>query len=181
MEAAVNGKRCICCGISIARFLRPICFSATGKVVSWSRCLTMFRSRHFGAIAVSRSGVDYRVVLTVGQVRFIREYLIHEGIDLVYDRGFHMSLLAAPAVRGLKVPRIATIVSPPNHDVPSVERNFVPLKRWLCGVRIARLAPLSLSAMRSRNPRRHTTRSKELSSRRYTVRSTRRQSTAIRR
>ncbi|MEZ6086464.1 MAG: glycosyltransferase [Pirellulaceae bacterium] len=65
------------------------------------------------------------------QVAGLRRYLVEESIDIVYDRTFHMSLIAGPAVQGLRTRRMATIVSPPDQDLPAAEQRFVGLKRRL--------------------------------------------------
>ncbi|QDV14771.1 N-acetylgalactosamine-N,N'-diacetylbacillosaminyl-diphospho-undecaprenol 4-alpha-N-acetylgalactosaminyltransferase [Rosistilla oblonga] len=65
------------------------------------------------------------------QVRALRDLIIANKIDLIYDRTFHMSMLASPAARGLQCGRVATIVSPPDRDVPAAETRFVAVKRWL--------------------------------------------------
>lgn len=59
------------------------------------------------------------------QVRHLTQHLRAKPVDLVYDRLFHMALIAGPAAKRTKTPRVATIVSPPNEDVVRSE------KRWL--------------------------------------------------
>lgn len=64
----------------------------------------------------------------------LRQILLQQEIDVVYDRTYHMSLIAGPACArlsgaGKRVPRISTIVSPPSRALPSVETRFVELKR----------------------------------------------------
>jgi glycosyltransferase involved in cell wall biosynthesis len=61
------------------------------------------------------------------QTRFVRDVIRRHAIDVVYDRTFHMTLLAGRAARGVR--RVATIVSPPHLAVPFVEHRFVALKR----------------------------------------------------
>ncbi len=68
------------------------------------------------------------------QIAHLRGVIAEASIDVVYDRTFHMTLLAAPAARGLGVRRVATIVSPPEQMVPTIERRF----RWLKKRRLAR-------------------------------------------
>ena len=65
------------------------------------------------------------------QVTALRDYIVKQSIDLVYDRTFHMSLIAGPATKGLPTCRVATIVSPPDRDLPATENRFTRLKRWL--------------------------------------------------
>jgi glycosyltransferase involved in cell wall biosynthesis len=61
------------------------------------------------------------------QVRHLRELVAARSIDVVYDRTFHMSLIAG----GLpsRVPRVAAIVSPPDRDLTTSEHRFVTTKR----------------------------------------------------
>ncbi|WP_230270375.1 glycosyltransferase [Rhodopirellula halodulae] len=53
--------------------------------------------------------------------------------DVIYDRTFHMTLLAghpsAEKASGRARPRVSTIVSPPHVALPMVEKRFVALKR----------------------------------------------------
>ncbi len=63
------------------------------------------------------------------QVHFLRDLIRDRDIDVVYDRTFHMSLIAGPAAKAIGVPRISTIVSPPELALPAVETKFVWLKR----------------------------------------------------
>jgi glycosyltransferase involved in cell wall biosynthesis len=55
--------------------------------------------------------------------------LQRESIDVVYDRTFHMTLIAGPAAGRCGVPRVSTIVSPPELALPMVESRFIWLKR----------------------------------------------------
>ena len=56
--------------------------------------------------------------------------VIHQWkVDCVYDRTFHMTLIAGPGARG--VPRISSVVSDPDRDLFEQERRFVRLKRRL--------------------------------------------------
>ena len=63
------------------------------------------------------------------QVGHLRDLLRRESIDVIYDRTFHMTMIAGPAGRATNVPRVSTIVSPPELAVPLVESRFVELKR----------------------------------------------------
>ncbi|TWU45294.1 4-alpha-N-acetylgalactosaminyltransferase [Novipirellula aureliae] len=63
------------------------------------------------------------------QVAHLRQLLQSNEIDVVYDRTFHMTLIAGKACRKLGVPRVSTIVSPPHQALPMVERRFVRFKR----------------------------------------------------
>jgi glycosyltransferase involved in cell wall biosynthesis len=61
------------------------------------------------------------------QTEFLRAVIRDQKIDVVYDRTFHMTLLAGKAANGVR--RVSTIVSPPHLAVPFVEKRFVALKR----------------------------------------------------
>ena len=63
------------------------------------------------------------------QTRYVRHLIERERFSAVYDRTFHMTLLAGNACQGLGTPRVSTIVSPPDRALPLVERRFVWLKR----------------------------------------------------
>lgn len=52
-----------------------------------------------------------------------------QTVDVVYDQTFAMTLLAAAAVDRLAIPRVSTIMSPPEHAVPLLERRFIEIKR----------------------------------------------------
>ena len=60
------------------------------------------------------------------QVAFLRELIARQSIDVVYDRTFHMTMVAGqvPAL-----PRVSTIVSPPELALPILESRFIVLKR----------------------------------------------------
>lgn len=62
-------------------------------------------------------------------VRSFEKLLIERRIDVVYDRTFHMTQVAAPACHRAGVPRVSTIVSPPSLDLPGTEHRFLNLKR----------------------------------------------------
>lgn len=73
------------------------------------------------------------------QVRHAANLITDLNIDVVYDRTFHMTMIAGPATqqvnraraasKQLPVRRVSTIVSPPHLAVPLVENRFVWLKR----------------------------------------------------
>ena len=63
------------------------------------------------------------------QVRHLRRVIAAESIEVIYDRTFHMTLIAGPAARTFDVPRVSTIVSQPHLALPLVESRFVGLKR----------------------------------------------------
>ena len=50
-------------------------------------------------------------------------------VDVVYDRTFNMTALAAAALDRRRTPRVSTMVSPPDRAVPLVEKRFIALKR----------------------------------------------------
>ena len=63
------------------------------------------------------------------QTRYLRSVIEGQAIDVVYDRTFHMTLMAGPAARRARVPRVATVVAPPDRMLPQAESRFVWLKR----------------------------------------------------
>ncbi|WP_047814816.1 glycosyltransferase [Rhodopirellula islandica] len=67
------------------------------------------------------------------QAEWFRDLVERTQVDVIYDRTFHMTLIAGhPLVqRGSSVdrPRVSTIVSPPEVALPLVEKRFVRLKR----------------------------------------------------
>jgi len=63
------------------------------------------------------------------QVRHLSETIRAQRAEVIYDRLFHMALVAGPAARRTRVGRVATIVSPPAQDLMTSERRFVWLKR----------------------------------------------------
>jgi len=63
------------------------------------------------------------------QISDVARVMAAQQIDVVYDRTFHMSLIAAEAARYDRVPRVSTIVSPPSRAVPLNAGRFIRLKR----------------------------------------------------
>lgn len=61
-------------------------------------------------------------------VKSLRQLIEERSYDVVYDRSFHMTLIAAPACQPSQTPRLATIVSPPSLDLPSSEQRFLRQK-----------------------------------------------------
>jgi glycosyltransferase involved in cell wall biosynthesis len=53
--------------------------------------------------------------------------------QIVYDRLFHMTMIAGGAIRRSphRIAHVTTIVSPPSKDLPRCERRFLPIKRYL--------------------------------------------------
>jgi glycosyltransferase involved in cell wall biosynthesis len=64
------------------------------------------------------------------QSRHLRRVVQSRGIDIVYDRTFHMSLLTGWALPA-RQPRVSVIVSPPSRDLPSTERRWLSIKRTM--------------------------------------------------
>ena len=63
------------------------------------------------------------------QVQHLEKLLNSESIDVIYDRTFHMTMIAGPASQRQKIPRVSTIVSPPDLALPLVEKRFVRMKQ----------------------------------------------------
>ncbi len=59
------------------------------------------------------------------QIRHLEQVIGQQRIDVIYDRTFHMTMIAG-GVRQRHVPRVSTIVSPPEQAFPLVEHRF----RW---------------------------------------------------
>ncbi len=79
--------------------------------------------------AATTGGVYFPGRVLRQQVAYVRDLIAHRRIDVIYDRTFHMTMIAGPAARAVGVPRVSTIVSPPDRAVPLVEKKFVWLKR----------------------------------------------------
>ncbi|WP_286762759.1 MULTISPECIES: glycosyltransferase [Rhodopirellula] len=68
------------------------------------------------------------------QAEWFRDLVQRADVDVIYDRTFHMTLIAGHPIvhRGSAAnrwPRVSTIVSPPDVALPLVEKRFVWLKR----------------------------------------------------
>lgn len=63
------------------------------------------------------------------QIADLTNILRRDRIDVVYERLFHMAMIAGPATRRAGVRHVANIVSPPRSDVPRSEIKFAWLKR----------------------------------------------------
>ena len=63
------------------------------------------------------------------QIRHLKKLLSDECIDVIYDRTFHMTMIAGPASHQRNIPRVSTIVSPPALALPLVEKRFVQMKQ----------------------------------------------------
>ena len=74
------------------------------------------------------------------QVAAVRRVLIEREIDVVYDRTFHMTLIAGPAADAVRLPRVSTIVSPPSHAVPQNAGRFLAIKKRQLASAYARAA-----------------------------------------
>ncbi|MGB7346257.1 MAG: glycosyltransferase [Pirellulaceae bacterium] len=77
----------------------------------------------------SKQGVYYPGRILAQQVAHLRQLLVGASINVVYDRTFHMSMIAGPAAKRAGAKRVSTIVSPPHLALPMVESRFVWLKR----------------------------------------------------
>ena len=64
------------------------------------------------------------------QIDHLKTLLIDQRIDVIYDRTFHMSRIAGSAGHKASVPRVSTIVSPPNHALPLLENRYRWLKKY---------------------------------------------------
>ena len=64
------------------------------------------------------------------QIHHLKTLLIDQRIDVIYDRTFHMSRIAGSAGHKASVPRVSTIVSPPNHALPLLENRYRWLKKY---------------------------------------------------
>lgn len=65
------------------------------------------------------------------QTKMLSNLVYRDRYDVVYERLFHMALIAGAAARRAGVPHVATIVSPPDQDLLRTENRFVWLKRWI--------------------------------------------------
>ncbi|MDA8967670.1 glycosyltransferase [bacterium] len=63
------------------------------------------------------------------QIQHLKKLLADESIEVIYDRTFHMTMIAGPASRQRNIPRVSTIVSPPELALPLVEKRFVRMKQ----------------------------------------------------
>jgi hypothetical protein len=63
------------------------------------------------------------------QVNHLASTLKRLKIDAVYDRLFHMTLVTGPATRRMHVPRMSTIVSPPQFDLARSEKRWTQWKK----------------------------------------------------
>ncbi len=81
--------------------------------------------------AMDRSiGMNYPGKILHRQSTALGKLLQRENIDVIYDRTFHMTMIAAKAALNTGVPRVSTIVSPPDLALPMVETKFIGLKKW---------------------------------------------------
>jgi glycosyltransferase involved in cell wall biosynthesis len=63
------------------------------------------------------------------QVADVVRILAGRRIDVIYDRTFHMTLIASEAASALGIPRVSTIVSPPSRAVPLNAGRFLAIKK----------------------------------------------------
>lgn len=76
-----------------------------------------------------RSGFYYPGRELRRQTSHLQSLIEQEKIEVIYDRTFHMTMVAGPASQATGTPRVSTIVSPPERALPLVESRFVSLKR----------------------------------------------------
>ncbi len=84
---------------------------------------------HAYSDAPPQSGFYFPGRATHHQTQLLKQLLQGEAIEVIYDRTFHMTMIAGPAGRRCHIPRVSTVVSPPELAVPMVENRFVGLKR----------------------------------------------------
>lgn len=77
----------------------------------------------------ARTGFYYPGRALRQQVKHVRDVLQRYSIDVLYDRTYHMTMVASGAADPLGLPRLSTIVSPPEYALPTVESRFIQLKR----------------------------------------------------
>ncbi|MCH7988475.1 MAG: glycosyltransferase [Planctomycetes bacterium] len=65
------------------------------------------------------------------QIRDLAQVLKERGIDVIFDRTYHMTLITAGAVRLRPTPRISVIVSDPQRDFETNHERFRWIKRRL--------------------------------------------------
>lgn len=63
------------------------------------------------------------------QISHLKSLLVEQSIEVIYDRTFQMSLLAGPAAKTTRTPRISTIVSPPELALPLLVKRYRWMKR----------------------------------------------------
>ena len=68
------------------------------------------------------------------QVQHLAETLREKKIAVAYDRLFHMTMISGPACTQAGVPRVSTIVSPPQFDLERAENRW----RWIKRKKLAR-------------------------------------------
>ena len=89
---------------------------------------------HAYSDAPAQTGLYYPGRVMHHQTEYLCQVLRRASIEVIYDRTFHMTMIAGPAGRRCDIPRVSTIVSPPELAVPMVEKRFV----WLKKKRLAR-------------------------------------------
>ncbi len=76
-----------------------------------------------------RRNINWPGKIHRAQVCHLVQVLQERQIDVIYDRTFLMTLIAAPAAARVGVPRVSTIVSPPSRIVPLLGGRFLAIKR----------------------------------------------------
>lgn len=77
------------------------------------------------------------------QIKHLAEHLRTGGIQVVYDRLFHMTMISGPACLQARCARVSTIVSPPQFDVERRDNRW----RWIKRRRLARAYSASQSLL----------------------------------
>ncbi|MFM8570450.1 MAG: glycosyltransferase, partial [Pirellula sp.] len=68
------------------------------------------------------------------QIRHLANHIRSQGIQVVYDRLFHMTMISGPACIQAHCARVSTIVSPPQYDVHRPDNRW----RWIKRRRLAK-------------------------------------------
>ncbi|MFM8398992.1 MAG: glycosyltransferase [Pirellula sp.] len=69
-------------------------------------------------------GRDYKL-----QIKHLAQHICSHGIQVLYDRLFHMTMISGPACLRARCARVSTIVSPPQFDVERTETRWRWIKR----------------------------------------------------
>jgi glycosyltransferase involved in cell wall biosynthesis len=72
-----------------------------------------------------------RIAAFRARIRDLAVVLHEEQIDVVYDRTYHMTLIAAGATRRRLTPRVSVIVTDPRQDFDTNRERFRHAKLWL--------------------------------------------------
>lgn len=94
-----------------------------------SRSLEIRRDRPLGKIIAGINRLPLPGKVHRQQVADVARVLVQRQIDVIYDRTFHMTLIASKAASLAVVPRVSTIVSPPSRAVPLNAGRFLSIKK----------------------------------------------------